>query len=553
MKLTFYGATKEVTGSNAILEAAGKKIMIDCGMFQGSSATKALNFEKFAYNVSEIDYMVLTHAHIDHSGRIPLLYKRGYRGSVICTKATKELCEIMLIDSASIQESDTEYKNVKRLRAGNDPLEPLYTVEDATNALRRFEAAHYHEIISLDANISIKFTDAGHILGSSSITMYITENKATTTLVFTGDIGKRGTPIINDPEYIESCDYLIMESTYGNKKHLQADNPDELMFKIIDDTLDRKGTVIIPSFAVGRTQEMIYAFNKNLAIKSKLSRFWNIPVYIDSPLSTSATSVFKNNADDFDDEAKQYIKNGDNPLDFPNLKFTASVEESKALNRDNYPKIIVSSSGMCDAGRIRHHLKHNLYKPSTTVLLVGYQAEGSLGRLLLDGVKKVRILGETIDVKARIEMIDGFSGHGDMDDLDDFISHIQKKPIKVFLVHGEEDQIIPFSARIKSKFGLDTVIAEKFETYELFDGLGVTELKQDIVLKDHTDNKLVLLNLVTDVKRKVKDVSELIAYDEINKLSESQITVFIDFYTAMKAEMRKLVLELETKAKPDDK
>ncbi|MFA7673163.1 MAG: MBL fold metallo-hydrolase [Clostridia bacterium] len=553
MKLTFYGATKEVTGSNAILEAAGKKVMIDCGMFQGSSATKALNYEKFAYNASEIDYMILTHAHIDHSGRIPLLYKRGYKGSVICTKATKELCEIMLIDSANIQESDTEYKNIKRLRAGNDPLEPLYTVEDATLALKRFEPVHYHEIIKLDDNISIRFMDAGHILGSSSVTINIFENDIMTTLVFTGDIGKRGTPIINDPEYIEGCDYLIMESTYGNKKHMQANNPDETMFKIIDDTLDRRGTVIIPSFAVGRTQEMIYAFNKNLAIKSKLSKFWNIPVYVDSPLSTSATSVFKNNSDDFDDEAKQYIKNGDNPLDFPNLKFTASVEESKALNKDNYPKIIVSSSGMCDAGRIRHHLKHNLYKPNTTVLFVGYQAEGSLGRLLVDGVKKVRILGETINVKARIEMIDGFSGHGDMDDLDDFIGHIKKKPVKVFLVHGEADQILPFSERIKSKFGIDTVIAEKFETYELFDGLGVTELKQDAVLKDHTDSKLVLLNLVTDVKRKVKDVSELIAYDEINKLSESQITAFIDFYSAMNDQMRKLVTELEIKAKSNDK
>jgi metallo-beta-lactamase family protein len=458
----------------------------------------------------------------------------------------------MLIDSANIQESDTEYKNAKRLRAGNDPLEPLYTVEDAMLALKRFEPVHYHETIKLDANISIKFMDAGHILGSASVTISVFENDKMTTLVFTGDIGKQGTPIINDPEYIEGCDYLIMESTYGNKRHLQADNPDVAMFKIIDDTLDKQGTVIIPSFSVGRTQEMIYSFNKNLALKPKFSKFRSIPVYVDSPLSTSATSVFKNNMDDFDDEAKQYIANGDNPLDFPNLIFTASVEESKALNKDTNPKIIVSSSGMCDAGRIRHHLKHNLYKPSTTVLFVGYQAEGSLGRLLVDGAKKVKILGETINVKARIEMIDGFSGHGDMDDLDDYINHIKKKPVKVFLVHGEADQIIPFSERIKSKFNIDTVIADKFETYELFDGLGVTELNRGEELKDHTDNKLVLLNLVTDVKRKVKDVSELIAYDEINKLSETQITAFIDFYAAVSTQMAKLVTELEIKSKPDD-
>ncbi|HPJ76708.1 MAG TPA: MBL fold metallo-hydrolase, partial [Clostridia bacterium] len=519
MKIKFYGSAKEVTGSNMILEAAGKKVMIDCGLFQGSSATKAKNFEELKYNVNDIDYVLLTHSHIDHSGRIPLLYKKGYRGNIICTKATKDLCDIMLIDSANIQESDTEYKNHKRNRAGLEPLEPLYTIDDANIALKHFIAVQYHDLIKLDDNISVKFTDSGHMLGSSSITIYVTENKKTTIIGFTSDLGKKNTPIINDPEVIEKCDYLIMESTYGNRQHKVKSHPEELMFDIIEETINKGGTVIIPSFSVGRTQEMIYAFNKNLAIKKKLSIFDKVPVYIDSPLSTSATEVYKKNAQFFDDEAKQYILSGNNPLDFPNLNFTKSVEDSKFLNRDDSPKIIISSSGMCDAGRIRHHLKHNLYKKKTTVLFVGYQAVGSLGRLLADGAKSVKIFGDTIDVRARIEMIDGFSGHGDMDDLDEYISQIKEKPEKIFLVHGEDDQLYPFAERIKGKLDIDTYIPDSYACFELEKGGKTSELTHDRVLTKNTYEKLTLLELVTDVKRQVKDISELIAYDEINNLN----------------------------------
>ncbi len=549
MKLTFYGSAKEVTGSNMILEAAGKKVMIDCGMFQGSSATKAKNFDGFKYDVKEIDYVLLTHAHIDHSGRIPLLYKKGYKGSVICTKATKDLCEIMLIDSANIQESDTEYKNQKRQRAGMEPLEPLYTIEDASKALKHFVAVQYHDTIKLDDNITVKFSDSGHMLGSSSITVFVTENKKTTVVAFTSDLGKPNTPIINDPQVIQECDYLVMESTYGNKRHMVKDHPEELMFNIIEDTIMKGGTVIIPSFSVGRTQEMIYAFNKNIALKKKFSIFNKIPVYIDSPLSTSATEIFKKNTQFFDDEAKQYILKGDNPLDFPNLIFTKSVEESKILNRDDSPKIIISSSGMCDAGRIRHHLKHNLYKEKTTVLFVGYQANGSLGRILADGAKSVKILGDTIDVRARIEMIDGFSGHADRDDLDRYISEIKKKPEKIFLVHGEDEQLFPFADRIKNSFNIDVLIPENYASYELQKGKKVYELAHDRVLTHNTYNKLILLDLVTDVKRQVKDISELIAYDEINNLNEEQIASFIDLYSAMRKNIKDLIIEVEKKSK----
>ncbi len=551
MKIRFYGSAKEVTGSNMILEAAGKKVMIDCGLFQGSSATKAKNFEELKYNVNDIDYVLLTHSHIDHSGRIPLLYKKGYRGNIICTKATKDLCDIMLIDSANIQESDTEYKNHKRNRAGLEPLEPLYTIDDANIALKHFIAVQYHDLIKLDDNISVKFTDSGHMLGSSSITIYVTENKKTTIIGFTSDLGKKNTPIINDPEVIEKCDYLIMESTYGNRQHKVKSHPEELMFDIIEDTINKGGTVIIPSFSVGRTQEMIYAFNKNLAIKKKLSIFDKVPVYIDSPLSTSATEVYKKNTQFFDDEAKQYILSGNNPLDFPNLNFTKSVEDSKFLNRDDSPKIIISSSGMCDAGRIRHHLKHNLYKKKTTVLFVGYQAVGSLGRLLADGAKSVKIFGDTIDVRARIEMIDGFSGHGDMDDLDEYISKIKDKPEKIFLVHGEDDQLYPFAERIKEKFDIDTYIPDSFAYFELEKGDKTHELTHDRVLTKNTYDKLTLLELVTDVKRQVKDISELIAYDEINNLNQQQIETFTKLYSGMRMNIKNLVKEVEHNTKVD--
>lgn len=549
MKLTFYGSAKEVTGSNMILEAAEKRIMIDCGMFQGSSATKAKNFDGFKYDVKDIDYVLLTHSHIDHSGRIPLLYKKGYTGSVICTKATKDLCDIMLLDSANIQESDTEYKNHKRQRAGLELLEPLYTTDDANNALKHFVAVQYHDLIKLDDNITVKFSDSGHMLGSSSITVYVNENDKTTVVAFTSDLGKPNTPIINDPQVIQECDYLIMESTYGNKRHAVKEHPEELMFEIIEDTILKGGTVIIPSFSVGRTQEMIYAFNKNIALKKKFSIFNKIPVYIDSPLSTSATEVFMKNTQFFDDEAKQYILKGDNPLDFPNLIFTKSVEDSKMLNRDDSPKIIISSSGMCDAGRIRHHLKHNLYKEKTTVLFVGYQANGSLGRILADGAKSVKILGDTIDVRARIEMIDGFSGHADMDDLDNYLSQIRSKPEKIFLVHGEDEQLYPFASRISNTFGIDAVIPDNYSVYELQKGKKVYELAHDRVLTQNTYKKLTLLDLITDVKRQVKDISELIAYDEINNLDEEQITTFIDLYSSMRRNIKNLINEVENKTK----
>ncbi len=546
MKLRFYGSAKEVTGSNFILETENSKVMIDCGMFQGSSATKAKNFEELAYDPKSIDYLLLTHAHIDHSGRIPLLYKKGYKGPTICTKATKDLCDLMLMDSAHIQVSDTEFKNHKRQRAGLSLLEPLYTKEDAEKCLHNFIPVQYNDLVKINDEISVKFINSGHILGSASIILYVKENDKTTSIAFTSDLGKKDTPIISDPVVVQDVDYLIMESTYGNKIHENKKNPEEKLFRVIEETIAKGGTVIIPSFSVGRTQEMIYAFHKNIYLKEKFSIFSKIPVYIDSPLSTSATAVFKKNYEYFDKEAKDFIFQGNCPLDFPNLFFTRSVEESKQLNFDESPKIIISASGMCDAGRIRHHLKHNLYKKNTTVLFVGYQANGTLGRILVDGVKAVKIFGDTIDVKARIEMIDGFSGHIDKDGLDEYISEIKVKPKNIFLVHGEEEQLLPFAKRIEDKFDIDVTIPEAFASYELDLMDRKFKYKPDRVLSDSSYKKLLLLDLISDVKKQVKDLSELIAYDEINHLDDEQIASFTNLYSQMGGHIKNLIKEVET-------
>ena len=406
MNITFLGAAKTVTGSCYYLEMNNKKILIDCGMFQGNSGHKDMNFEPFPFNAEELDFVLLTHAHIDHSGRIPKLYKEGFRGEVIATKATVELCEIMLPDSGHIQEMEHEWLNRKRLRAGKPPIDPLYTYQDAMDCMSVFRKVHYDEYVTLPGNITARFRDAGHILGSSILELWINENGQETKLVFSGDLGNKDMPILRDPTIIDSADYLFIESTYGDRLHQSKENKISRFVDIILDTIDKGGNVVIPSFAVGRTQEIIYEINKQLSkYDEKIKKLFSIPVYVDSPLAISATEVFRNNLDCYDDEAKAYIENGDNPLDFPTLQFTKTPDESRQLNENNECKIIISASGMCEAGRIKHHLKHNLWRPESTILFVGYQAQGTLGRRILDGADKVKIFGEEITVNARIESI----------------------------------------------------------------------------------------------------------------------------------------------------
>lgn len=420
MKVSFFGATKTVTGSNFLVEGAGKKFLVDCGLYQGSIKEELKNSEPFPYDINEIDFMLLTHAHIDHSGRIPKLYKEGFRKTIYATNATCDLCAIMLPDSGHIQETETEWKNRKRIRKGESLLLPIYDAETAAKSLELFKGEPYDQIIEIDDNIHIRFNDAGHMLGSSTIEIWIKENGENKKIVFSGDLGNNDIPLLAEPTMIEDADFLVMESTYGNRMHMRNDNKAQLFIDIVTDTLKHGGTVVIPSFAVGRTQEILYELNKIKELKSgdtefskKYELLMKAPVYVDSPLAISATEVFKENMDLFDEETQELIRSGDNPLEFPGLKFTQTVEESKALNESNESSIIISASGMCDVGRIKHHLKHNIWNPKNTILFVGYQAPGTLGRKIVDGAKTVKIFGEDIAVNARVEYIEGYSGHAD--------------------------------------------------------------------------------------------------------------------------------------------
>ena len=420
MNITFLGAAKTVTGSNFLVEAAGKKFLVDCGMYQGKAALEMENSEEFLYNVSEIDFMLLTHAHIDHSGRIPKLYNEGYRGPIYAHRATVDLCSIMLPDSGHIQETEVEWKNRKRLRAGLEPLPPLYTAEEAAKCLEIFKPVEYDQIIDVADNIQVRYNDAGHMLGSSIIEIWVTENGKTEKIVFTGDLGNNDIPLLDSPTMIEDADYLVMESTYGSRLHMRNDDKAKIFLDVVSETLDHGGRVVIPSFAVGRTQEILYEIDKikdshkdDEEFQRKYQQLMKTPVFVDSPWAISATEVFKKNTDLFEEEVQEKLRHGDHPLEFPGLQFTRTADESKALNETYYPSIIISASGMCDIGRIKHHLKHNLWNPSSTILFVGYQAPGTLGRSIVDGADKVKIFGEEISVNARIEYIEGYSGHAD--------------------------------------------------------------------------------------------------------------------------------------------
>lgn len=466
MKIEFLGAAKIVTGSNYLITTDKWKFLIDCGLFQGGKEEEAMNEVAVKYDPGEIDFMFLTHAHIDHSGRIPYLVKKGYRSEIYATEATVDLCEIMLLDSANIQESDAEWENKRRIRSGKAPIEPLYTMEDAQRSLSYFRPCHYEEMIKVNDEISFRFTDAGHILGSSILELWIVENNETVKVVFSGDLGMPNKPLLKDPAFIKSADYLIMESTYGNSVHDDyAKSMDELT-QIIDRVSERGGTVMIPSFAVGRTQELIYQLN-NYYSKDTIHEHQRIPIYIDSPMAIRATKAFMDNAYYFDDETKEIIRSGDNIFEFPNLHYVNSVEESKALHRVNYPRVIISSSGMANAGRIRHHLKHGLWDERNAVVFIGYQAIGTLGRILLDGAEKVKLLGEEIAVKAEIFDLVGFSAHADEPMLLDWLNHFEKKPVKIFLTHGEEDESVPLAKTIKEMFHIDTIVPSLNDEYSL--------------------------------------------------------------------------------------
>ena len=521
MKITFLGATKTVTGSNFLVEAGGKRFLVDCGLYQGSAEQEYENSAEFDFNVNEIDFVLLTHAHIDHSGRIPKLYNEGYKNPIYAHKATCDLCSLMLPDSGHIQEMEIGWQNRKRERKGEKPLLPIYTAEEAARCLELFVPVTYDKIIEISDNIHVRFNDAGHMLGSSIIEVWIKEEHQEKKIVFSGDLGNNDIPLIGSPTMIDSADYLVMESTYGSRLHVRNDEKAEIFLKVVSETLDRGGNVIIPSFAVGRTQEILYELNKIKETRAddqfmrEYRTLMRAPVYVDSPLAISATEVFKENMDLFDDGTKEEISRGDDPLEFSGLQFTMSAEESKALNDITVPSIIISASGMCEVGRIKHHLKHNLWNPKNTILFVGYQAPGTLGYSIVNGAKKVKIFGEEIAVNAQIEYIEGYSGHADQEWLMNFVySFRDQRPKHIFLVHGEEESQKVLKEKIENEAGIPVTIPEYGEIYE------VDELPSKIG-KVNTNRKPSIrgeiLERLNKLQTQIDDMRESVKEDLANK------------------------------------
>ena len=483
MEISFLGAARTVTGSSFLLEHDGFSLLVDLGLPQGKDE-KTLGLE-LPFSPFSIDAVVLTHAHIDHTGRIPLLAKLGYKGPIYATGATTELCTIMLEDSAHIQESEAEWKTRKRQRHGEDAVEPLYTSEDADEALSLFRTIEYGERTELSPTMWIEAIDAGHLLGSCSIKVHCILPEGEKTIVFSGDIGNIDQPMIRNPEYFNDSDFVVMESTYGDRLHGKREEDEtagllkraEKLASITDRTFRRGGNLVIPSFAVGRTQEILYLFR---LIMDRKMLDYEIPVFLDSPLSVKATRVFSSclRSDYFDEDAMALVKKGVNPILFPSLVTITDVNDSKALNERKESAVIISSSGMCEAGRIRHHLKHNLWRPESTILFVGYQAEGTLGRSLVDGTDHVTLFGEQISVKAEIAILEGTSGHADQKGLIKWIGEFEKKPEAVFVVHGEENTSEYFASKLKNEEGLHAYAPKFGERFDL--------LKDEIPIQSDT-------------------------------------------------------------------
>lgn len=462
MSLKFCGGARTVTGSCFLLQAGEKKILVDCGMFQGGKALRRRNFEDFPFDAKEIECLFLTHAHIDHSGLIPKLVKEGFRGNIYTTQATADLCSIMLPDSGHIQETEAEWKNRKARRAGLSETPPLYTVEEALASLQYFRVVNYDEVVTLSPSIAFRLQNSGHILGSALLELWVTEEGRQKKFVFTGDLGREGQSIICDPSVVEETDFLIMEATYGLRLHEAEGEKEKRLAEVINSALQRGGNIVVPAFAVGRTQELAYILNK-LIDRGEIPP---LPIYIDSPMAIKATDLYLRHTDCFDLEMRACLLRGECPLHFPEAHFAPTVEESRAINKVD-GAMIISASGMCDAGRIKHHLKHNLWRPESTVLFVGYQAEGSLGRRLLDGARHVSIFGEEIAVRAHIASIQGFSAHADRDELLKWVGKFKQGPSQIILVHGENQALENMAELLRTDFHANVYIPSYLEELSL--------------------------------------------------------------------------------------
>ncbi|MGD0914971.1 MAG: MBL fold metallo-hydrolase [Thermodesulfobacteriota bacterium] len=462
--MEFLGGVRTVTGSATLLEKGSLRWLVDCGMFQGGKELEERNRSVESYRPRDLSFILLTHAHIDHSGLIPKLVREGFQGKVICTKATLDLCEVMLRDSAHIQEMETEWQNRKNRRSGRNGTDPLYTIQDVEKSFPYFQTIGYDEVLSLTDGVKVRFQDAGHILGSALIELWIDEGGVEKKLIFSGDLGSSDQPIVRDPSWVKEGDVLWLESTYGNRLHKSREETLQELLKIVREAIEHQAKVVIPAFAVERTQDIIYTIGQLL----RKGLIPSIPVYIDSPLAISATEIFKRNSDCFDQETKALLMGGENPLEFPELIYTQTTEESKAINEDTKSGIIVSASGMCDTGRIQHHLKHHLWREESHVVFIGYQAEGTIGRRIVDGAQTVRLFGEEIAVRAHIHTLGGFSAHADQKGLLEWLSHLNNPELEIFVNHGEEKISLELSELIRQRFHLKTIVPQWREKRVLF-------------------------------------------------------------------------------------
>lgn len=531
MKLTFLGAAHEVTGSCSLLEACGKHILIDCGMEQGADIYENCDLP-IAPN--QIDAICLTHAHIDHSGLIPAMVAQGYKGPIYATEAARRLCNIMLRDSAHIQESEAEWRNRKAQRAGEPPYVPVYTMADAVQSLTQFKAYNYGTPAEIFDGITITFSDAGHLLGSASILVEITEGDTTRKILFSGDLGNVNRPLIRDPSNPPDADFVVIESTYGDRLH--GPRPDYVtqLTEIMQETFDRGGNLVVPSFAIGRTQELLYLI-RIIKERNLIQGHPDFPVYVDSPLAVEATKIYQDGLFEYyDQETLDLLEQGINPIAFPGLKLSVTSEESKAINFDDTPKVILSASGMCEAGRIRHHLKHNLWRSDSTILFVGYQAEGTLGRRLIEGVKHVRLFGEEIQIQAEITTLEGISGHADRDMLLGWLGAMKQKPKQVFVNHGDDTICDLFAGAITDKLGLNAIAPYSGDEYDLATGECTAKgkiVKVTKVSDGRRKSNAAFDRLVAAVKRlmQVVDVSRGLSNKELAKFAD-QVNALCDKY-----------------------
>jgi len=519
LTLQFCGGARTVTGSCFLLQTNKLKILVDCGMFQGGRELRERNFKDFPFNPAEISALFLTHAHIDHSGLIPKLVRNGFRGKIYTTSATADLCRIMLPDSGHIQEMEAEWQSRKARRAGRPETEPLYTVDEAYASLEYFEEVDYDKIVTLGPELSFRLRNSGHILGSAIVELWIADEKDRKKLVFTGDLGRKNQSIICDPDIIEEADYLILEGTYGGRFHEGEEEKEDLLREVINSTLEQGGNIVVPSFAVGRTQELLYILNK-LIDRGEIPP---LPIFIDSPMAIRTTDLFIEHEECFDLEMRACIARGEYPLHFPEAHFTPTVEQSRAINEIEGGVMIISASGMCDAGRIKHHLKHNLWRPEATILFVGYQAQGSLGRYLLEGADRVTLFGEEIKVRARIASIEGFSAHADQNEILSWVGKIKGFPSQIILVHGESEPLQHLAVLLKEKYGAEVYIPSYLEEISLFPlgipGLGIKEeisarLKAQEILAMWKENSDFFTNKLADYLEKERDLGRLEALEE---------------------------------------